>query len=152
MVKKGYYKKALTPITQGNVSEVKFEAINGNKKRSVTISDTNVGDFLPDEEQVLPQFSNGDRVPLTGELQLLGSTHGDSMKIRVRDVDPENNLLDAKLVDGLDIIDYRDLFKQAVYIDAEIKRKNMYKKPELVIHEMTALQEKLGLILTNTES
>lgn len=149
MVRRGHYKKALAPITQGNISRVEFSTLNKDKKISVVISDENVGDFLPDDEQILPDLSHGDRVPMTGELQLLGSTHGDSMKIRVRDIDPENSLLDATLVEGLDIIDYKDLFKQAVYLDAEIVRKNMYKRPALVIHEMTALQEKLNLALGN---
>lgn len=152
MVKRGHFKKALTPITQGNVSKVELEAISKKKTYKVAISDTNVGDYLPDDEQILPQFKDGDRVPLTGELQLLGSTHGDSMKIKVRDIDPENSLLDAKLAEGLDIINYRDYFKQAVYMDAEIKRKNMYKRPELVIHEMSALQEKLNLFMSDEVS
>lgn len=147
MVRRGHYKKALTPITQGNISRVEFSTLDKDKKFSVVISDENVGDFLPDDEQVLPELEHGDRIPMTGELQLLGSTHGDSMKIRIRDIDPENSLLDATLVEGLDIIDYKDLFKQAVYLDAEIVRKNMYKRPTLVIHEMTALQEKLNLVL-----
>lgn len=146
MVKRGHFKKALTPITQGNISKVELAAVNEGGMHAVVISEDNVGDLLPDEEQTLPQFNDGDRVLLTGELQQLGATHGDSMKIRVRDIDPENSLLDAKLAEGLDIINYRDLFKQAVYIDVEIRRKSMYKRPELVIYEMTALQEKLTLM------
>lgn len=147
MVKRGNFKKALAPITQGNISRVELTAITSHKKHSVTITDSNVGDFLPDDDQILPQFKDGARVPLTGELQLLGSTHGDSLKIRIRDIDPENSLLDAKLAEGLDIVNYSGLFKQAVFVDAEIKRKNMYKRPELIIYEMTALQEKLDSII-----
>jgi len=146
MVNKGFYKKALLPITQGNVTKVKLSAISKRKKHAVTITDDNVGDFLPDTEQILPQFNDGDFVTLSGELQMLGSTHGDSMKIRVRDIDPKNNLLEAKLSEGLDIIDYRELFKQGIYVEAEIRRKNMFKKPELIIYNLASLQEKLELI------
>lgn len=146
MVKRGYFKKALAPITSGNISSVKISGqVQKDKKQSVDIDETNVGDYLPEDAQILPDFIDGENKRITGELQLLGSTHGDSMKIKVRDIDPENNLLDAKLADGLDITNYSYLFKQAVFIDAEIQRRSMYKRPTLVINKMTPLQEQLDI-------
>jgi|GEM_PF-6279027 hypothetical protein len=145
LVNHGYYKRALAPITHSNVTSVKLRSINGKKEESVIITEKNVGDFLPDTEQILPQFEDGDRVNLSGELQMLGSTHGDTLKLKVRDIDPEESLLTARLVEGLDIVEFAPLFKQAVYIDAEISRKTMFKRPELIIHKMTLLQERLEL-------
>lgn len=151
MVNKGVFRRALAPITQGSVSEIKVSSSKSQKPEdAVVISETNVGDFLPDDEQILPEFKDGDRIPLTGELQLLGSTHGDTMKIKIRDIDPDNNLLDARPVEGLDIVKYSELFKQAVFVDAQIQRKSMFKKPTLLVFEMTALQEKLNLVIDKT--
>lgn len=142
MVKKGHYKKALAPITHGSISSVGLKSTD-TKTIPVLITPENVGDFLPDEDMILPEFTDGDLVNLTGELQLLGSTHGDSMKIKIRDINPEHCLLDATLGEGLDILNYRELFKQAVFVRAEIKRESMFKRPTLEIDELTSLQEKL---------
>lgn len=143
MISTGKYKRALKPITEGSASSIKVATLSTKQNRSVTISEANVGDYLPDDSMILPEYENGQEVRLTGELQSLQSTHGDTMKIRVDNIDPKNSLLVATPSDGVNIEDYAGYFKKQVIFDAEIFRKTMYKRPELIIHSMSLAQTQL---------
>jgi hypothetical protein len=140
MISTGKYRRALKPITEGSTSSIKVATLSVGRKSSVTISETNVGDYLPDDSMILPEYQNGQKVHLTGELQSLQSTHGDTMKIRVNGIDPKNSLLIATPSDGVNIEDYAGYFKKQVIFDAEIFRKTMFKRPELIVEDMSLAQ------------
>lgn len=140
MVSTGKYKRALKPITDGNTTSIKVAALLNKEKKSVIITEANVGDYLPEDSMILAEFENGQKVRLTGELQSLQSTHGDTMKIRIEGIDPQNALLGATPSDGVNIEDYAGFFKKKVVLDAEIFRKTKYKRPELIIESMELAQ------------
>lgn len=144
MVEGGRYRRAFMPITGGTVSSIKVAALNINKKE-IVISENNVGNYLPDDCQILPEFVNGDIVQLDGELLSLQSTRGDIIKIRVNNIDPQNCLLSGTPVDGTSIEDYKQFFKQSVTVKAEISRKTLYKRPDLIIISMALLQGELDI-------
>lgn len=143
MISTGKYKRALKPITDGNTTSIKVAALSTEENKSVVISEANVGDYLPEDSMILPEFENGQKVRLTGELQSLQSTHGDTMKVRIEGVDPQNALLVATPSDGVNIEDYAMYFKKRVVIGAEIFRKTKYKRPELIIESMELAQTNL---------
>lgn len=142
MVEGGKYKRALSPIIEGSASRIKIAALD-TLKEGVIISPSNVGEYLPEDAKILPDFANGSVHTLSGELLDLSSTRGDSVKIRINGIDPENSLLSGTAADGSSIEDYARFFKQEVTIEVEISRKTMYKRPELIIRKMDLRQQPL---------
>lgn len=140
MVTTGKYRRALKPMVEGGTSSIKIATLAARRDQEVIITEVNVGDLLPDDSMILPEFENGQMVRFTGELQSLQSTHGDSMKIRIDGIDPQNSLLVATPNDETDIEDYAIYFKKKVILTAEIFRKTMYKRPELIIQNMELVQ------------
>lgn len=143
MVLRGRYKRALKPITEGTTSSITLKSVDENQKTKATFNETNIGDYLPDESQILPQFNNGDHVNLTGQLVNLQSAKGDEVKLRIDNIDPMNNLLVGIPADGSDTKDYAHLYKKHVFLEVEIYRKSLYKRPELVIIQMSELQQNI---------
>lgn len=142
MISLGKYKKALKPITENSVSYVQIDAI---KKSSSTISidENTLGNYLPEEEKILPDLENGIIHNFTGEILALQSTKGETLRIKIHGIDPKYQLLVAHPADGKNTEDYKDFYKQQVNIKAEIYRKTLYKKPELIIREIEIMQEDL---------
>lgn len=144
IVEGGRYRRALAPITEGVISAIEIKpTINTNK--GVEISERNVGDYLPEEDKILPDLHNGDRLSLSGELLSLQSTRGDVLKIKVDGLDPKHSLLTCSVADGETIESYKHLFKERVVFEAEVVRATYYKRPELVVYSMTQQQEELGV-------
>jgi hypothetical protein len=144
MVEGGRYRRALTPITHGSVASISLATVSKQAK-SLSITESNVGNYLPDDGKILPEFANGDVVTLTGKLLSLQSTRGDMIKIDIDGIDPQNSLLSGVPVDGTNIEDYKEFFKQLVLVEAEINRKSLYKRPELVIRTMSLAQSELEI-------
>lgn len=144
IIEGGKYKRALAPVTEGVVSSIELRPTMGDKE-GVKFNEANVGNYLPDDDKVLPELRNGDIVQFTGELLSLQSTHGDSIKIRIDNIDPHYSLLTGTPADGTEIESYKHLFKQRVVLEAEIVRKTDYKRPDLVIISMSEQQESLNL-------
>lgn len=135
----GRYRRALAPITEGVVSSIEIKStITANE--GVIISEANVGDYLPDEDKILPDLHNGIKVNFSGELLSLQSTRGDVLKIRVDGLDSRFSLLTCSVADGATIESFKHLFKERIVFDAEVARISYFKRPELVIFSMNLQQ------------
>jgi hypothetical protein len=145
MVQVGRYRKVVRPIIDGTVSELSVIAANARQDRRATINEGNIGDYLPEDAQILPELTNGSVHKLTGEVVGLQSTRGETIKVRVHGIDPSYNLLVAHPDDGQDSEDYKDFYKKPVLFTAEVFRKSMYKRPELVIKSMELHQNSLEI-------
>lgn len=143
MVLNGKYKRIFKPITEGNISGIKLSSIAQTTPSTVEVSDSNVGEYLPDDATILPELENGSIHCFTGELVALQSTKGEVLKIKVDDIDPLNNLLTVHPGDGKNTEDYKDFYKQGILFTAEVVRLSMYKRPDLVIKSISLLQERL---------
>lgn len=140
LVQGGRYKRVVKPIVEGNVTKISIVASNAPDIVPATISEENVGDYLPEDAKILPELENGTIHEFTGQVVALQSTKGDMMKIRVHGIDPSNSLLTAYPDNGQDSEDFKEFYKKDVAFTAEIVRRNMYKRPEIVIKGMTQLQ------------
>jgi hypothetical protein len=145
MVLNGKFKRAFKPVTGGSVRIMKIEASDSTQSSAVVINEVNVGNYLPDDAKILPELNNGDICLFTGILLALQSTKGESLKIRVHNVDPAYSLMTAHPGDGLSTEDFIDLYKQQVAFTAMVHRRTLYKRPELIILEMHPLQGQLEL-------
>lgn len=143
MIFSGRYKRALMPIAEGKTTSITLRSVDDKSKPKATFTESNIEDYLPDEAQILPEFINGEKVTLTGQLLNLQSAKGDEVKLRIDNIDRNNNLLVGFPAHGADTKDYVHLYKKRVHIEAEIYRKTLYKRPELVILEMTESQQQI---------
>lgn len=141
MIKKGKYKKVLKPLTENNVSKMQVAATR-NSGYMVSIDETNLGNYLPDDEKILPDLENGSVHTFTGEILALQSTKGETLKVKVHGIDPKYQLLVAHPTDGKKTEDYKDFYKQQINLKVEIYRKTFFKRPELIIKEIKPLQGK----------
>ncbi|HSE29208.1 MAG TPA: hypothetical protein VLA77_01325 [Candidatus Saccharimonadales bacterium] len=144
IVESGRYRRALAPITEGVISTIEIKPTI-NTSEGVKITERNVGEYLPEDDKILPDLHNGDRIKLSGELLSLQSTRGDVLKIKVDDLDPRFSLLTCTVADGASIESYKHLFKERVVFEAEVVRASYYKRPELVVYAMSQQQEELGI-------
>lgn len=144
MVNEGRYRSAMMPMTEGDVTSIQVTSLVGEQLEA-QVYEENVGDYLPDDEKVLPQLANGQRMTLTGQLVTLNSARGDEMYMRIIDVDHKHNLLKCIPSDEFSIEECAEFFKQYVTVEIEVLRSTLYKKPALIIHSMAPHQQKLGV-------
>lgn len=142
MVNTGRYKKALKPISENSVSSVSIGAIR-QSSYSITIDESKLGDYLPEEEKILPEFENGQVVQLSGEILAISGTRGERLKFKATGIDPRFDLLTGFPQDDKKTEDYTGFYKKQVNIKAEIFRKTLYKKPEIIIKEIELSQTEL---------
>jgi hypothetical protein len=145
MIENGRYKRALAPIMSGDVSSVKLSSIGLMNETTIELSQSSIDNYLPEEAKILPDLKNGHRVKLVGELVTLQSARSDELKIRIHGVRRKDSLLRCILADSSTIENYTKLFKKIVVIDAEVYRKTLYRKPELIVYEMHERQQDIQL-------
>lgn len=138
----GKFKRALKPISENSVSKVAL-ASHSVKKVVTNISEVELGNYLPDDEEILPQLVNGTVIQLVGEIQALQSTKGETVKFKAAEIEKKFQLLTAYPADGKQTEDYKDFYKKQVILTAEVFRKTLYKKPELIIQDIKLSQDEL---------
>lgn len=145
MVTQGKFRRMLKPITQGNVRTIKAATVGDQRGMAAVIGESDIESYLPEDDQILPQFENGTVHTMTGVLQNLQSARGEIVKIRVDGIERSYSLITARPHDGQTTQDYLKFYNQRVTFIAEVVRASMYKRPEFVIREMAVLQQELPL-------
>ncbi|MEI6711844.1 MAG: hypothetical protein WCK88_06810 [bacterium] len=85
MIKRKKFKQALSPFVENEASSVEISSHKSFAPDKTTIiNEQNFENYLSeDEEQILPQFLDGESYRFTGTIVGMQCTHGDSMKIRI---------------------------------------------------------------------
>jgi hypothetical protein len=143
MVGSGKFRKVLTPIAQGSVKSITLSSATENGDIKATINEKAIENYLPEEDQVLPHFTNGSEHVMNGVVKNLQSARGEIIKIKVDGLDKRYNLITAKPSDGKATDDYLNFYHQRVTFSAEVVRASMYKRPDFVIKSMEIAQQEL---------
>ncbi len=143
MVNHSRFRRALKPVTEGNVSCITIKSGDGEDSISALVGEREIENYLPEADQILPQFINGTTHTLTGVLQNLQSARGEIIKIKVDDIERKYSLITAKPQDGQTTEDYLPFYHQQIIFDVEVVRASMYKRPEFVIRSMSIHQSEL---------
>lgn len=143
MVKKGKFRHVLQPIAQGNVSSIKVTGGQGQDKVSAVVTEHNLESYLPEDDQILPEYENGSVNTFTGLLTNLQSARGEILKIKVDNIDRAYSLVTARPHDGQTTEDYTQYYHKPVTFTAEVVRASMFKRPEFVIQEMSISQQQI---------
>ena len=142
MVSNGRYKKALKPLTENGISSVKVMTLSKDSFE-VSIDETQLENYLPEEEAILPELENGNIVNLSGQILALQSTRGEKLKFEAEGINPRYKLLTAHPPDGKNTEDFMDYYKKIVNVRAQVYRKTLYKRPEIIILEIELGQGEL---------
>jgi len=142
---KNSYRRALKPITTGEFKSIKIVPLAVSNPREVVIAEEQLEDYLSGDSEILPNFINGHEVTLTARIVGLQSTKGETVKLRVDNVDPSNSLLIAHPPEGMGAEHFREMYGETVLLTAEVYRKTMYKRPELLLKTMDRHQQQLDL-------
>lgn len=142
MIHYGRFKKLVSPIVEGRFKLIK---ISNNElfTESTQLDNNNFELYLPEEEQILPEWKNGQVVNITGEILALQCTRGELLRFKVDGIEEKDQLLVAHPAEDKQTEDYKDFYKKKVNIYAEVYRKSIYKKPELIIKKIELQQPKL---------
>ncbi len=139
------YKRALKPLVDGEFKSIKVAQLAVDSPKEIVIEEKNLPDYLSDDSQILPDFVNGQEVKITARVVGLQSTKGETVKLKVDNIDPNNNLLMAHPPEGTGTENFRELYGENVLVVAEVYRRTLYKRPELLIRSMEKSQMELGL-------
>lgn len=132
LVKRGKFKKALKPFIENEVTEITISPKRTFAKQTkITIE--NFEDYLSENEKILPDLENGSHHTFTGKIVGLQTARGESMKFEVDGFKRSERLLVAFPPDGRTTADYTRFYDKVVQIDAEIVRRSLYQKPQLII-------------------
>lgn len=140
MVSSGKFRKVLKPLTEGNIHSLSVKTSQHSPRSSVTVGAQDIENYLPDKDQILPEFINGTTHFLTGELRNLQSAHGEIIKIRLDGAAKQYSLITAKPHDGQTTEDYLPFYHKQIAFEAEVVRASMYKRPDFVIKSMSINQ------------
>lgn len=142
---KNSYKRALKPLTTGEFKNIQIMPLAVNNPREVVITEEHLEDYLSEDSEILPNFINGQEVQLTARIVGLQSTKGETIKLKVENIDPYNSLLIAHPPVGMGAEHFRDMYGETVILTAEVYRRTMLKRPELLLRSMDKHQQQLDL-------
>ncbi len=138
-VKRGGFKKALSPIVEGDAEEIIMEQAEVRFK----ISEENIENFLPEDDQILPEYEDGMNITFTGKIVALQSTKGESVKFKANEINSELSLLTAYPEEGKGSEEYVNFYKKDIVLRSQIYRKSMYVRPAILIKSVELMQEQL---------
>lgn len=141
-IKKGIFKKALSPFIEWEISEIEFSSKKDFSKKEV-ISKNNFWEYLNEKEKILPEYINKWEYMFTASVVSLQSTHWDSLKIRIHWFPKKYRDLVAYPEHLKTTKDYAQFYEENVLVKAEILRDSMYQKPKLSLINIKLQQEQL---------
>jgi len=143
LIGKHGFKKALKPIVEDKVESIEVSCEKAFAV-SVKVDHGSLQDYLAEDEQILPHLQNGSVCKLTGTVTSLKGTRGDSLTLQIEHGGETFNL-DTLPAQGATSKSYKDLYKEAVNVEAEVIRKSLYQKPKLKLQSINRVQSVLGL-------
>ena len=145
LIKKKGFKKALLPMTENKATSIELSDDPGFKD-AARIDQTNLSDYLADDDMILPHLIDGHSYDLSGTVTSLKATRGDRLTLQIQ-YEGEDHNLDALPARGLTSKNYIEYYQEDVRVHAEVMRTSLYKKPKLRIQRIEKVQLELGLVI-----
>lgn len=142
MIKKHKFKKAIKPLIDEKVSSIEVSSTENFEKKQI-VSAENFENYLSEDEMILPQYVNGETYMFTGKIVGMQCSKGDSLKLQVYGLDRRDRELIANPPEGKTTKDLESFYEEGVLIKAEVVRTSLYKKPTLLIQEISLYQQPL---------
>lgn len=144
--KSNKFNKALKPLQESGYSSITYTAQTVyNQQKQVTINDIDLDAILPEDDNILPEYENGNRFLATGVVKSLSSARGERVGITFHDSKFGNRAYTAFPDDNHTSASYRNLYGEAVTGEFEVYRKSMFKVPEFKIVSLEKLQMELAV-------
>ena len=136
------YRKAVKPFVEGQVSQITLSAEEDFRNKT-EITEGNFGDYLSEDEQIIPQWENGADIEITGKIVSLQCTRGETMKFRATGIPRKHQLLIAYPPHDKTTQDFLEYYRKDVWVRVNVVRKSPYQKPQLVIKDIGLVQGSL---------
>jgi hypothetical protein len=149
LIKKKGFKRALIPMTENKTALIELSE-DPEFKDPARVDQTNLSDFLADDDMILPHLVDGQSYDLNGTVTSLRATRGDLLTLQIH-YEGEDHNLDALPAHGLTSKNYIRFYQEDVQVHAEIMRTSLYKKPKLRIQRIHKIQLDLGLVIPEKE-
>lgn len=149
LIKKKGFQKALKPMTENKVDVIELSD-DPKFADSAKVDQSNLSDYLADDDKILPHLENGNVYPFSGTITSLKATRGDRLTLQIQHEGIDYNL-DALPQAGLNSKNYIDYYQESVNVTAEVMRTSLYKKPKLRFQAIELQQPELGLKIEETE-
>jgi hypothetical protein len=143
MIKNKWFHKALRPFIDQEFDEVKIYTDKTRETAKAVIDWSNFDKYLSGLSEILPEFENGKKYWVTWTIVNYQSARWDSMKIQLDNIAKKNRLIILYPHDWTSTEDYIKYYKKNVSVYVEVVRRSMYQKPQLILHEVSLIQEKL---------
>lgn len=143
LVKKGAFKKPLSPIADDAVKSIEVSA-DPSFDTAATVNEANFQEYLSEEEQILPHLIDGAFERLVGKITSLRGTRGDAMTFHLEHNGKTFNL-NTFPPEGTTSKDFTAVYQEDVVMLAWIARESLYKKPRLKLSAIELLQPELPL-------
>lgn len=137
LVKTKAFRKFLEPIIQDTARSIEISERRDFKK-AAEINQSNIQDYLPDEEMILPHLLPDTQHTLDGTITSMKSTRGDSLTFQYFYEGKAYNL-DLLPEPDRTTKAYTDFYKEQVNTKVTVIRDSMFKKPKLRIDHITHL-------------
>lgn len=147
LYKANRFKRALAPLRESGYEKITVSQQQTSNANYTTITDQDLGFYLPEEDQILPFLHDGDSVTLRARVVGLNSTKGEVVTLKATELEKKPAIYHAFPPRLSDVSIYKNYFGQDVIVNAEVIRKNnnLYKKPEFNIISMEPYQTSLDL-------
>lgn len=139
LIRERSFRKAVKPFVEGAASTIVVGA-DSRFRDAAEITASNFGDYLSEDQRILPDWENGNVIRVTGRIVSLQCTRGETMKIQIHGIPRRYRLLVAEPPLGRTTQDYLDFYRRDVVITARIVRRSLYQKPTLLIQAVELAQ------------
>lgn len=142
--------RAIKPLIEETAKSIEIDTTR-TFPNPLKFDESNYQDYLTEDDQILPQYENGQTYPFDGEITSIKSTRGDSMTFHT-DIDGKLYNLELYPKDGMTTKAYLEYYQENAHILAMVLRDSLYKKPKLRIYHIEMNQKKLGFMHDDQES
>jgi hypothetical protein len=144
LLEKNSLKGFISPIMEESTASIEVSPDRAFLANTAKIDQENFEDFLAEENQILPDFMDGDVKSLEGEITSLKGTRGDSFTF--------NTIIEGRSFNlelfpplGKRTKEYVYFYQERVDVRCRVERTSMYKKPKLHLNTIDKIQGHLFL-------
>lgn len=137
-ITKNSFRKAFKPFVEARIQKLQVAPTLDFTEQDISeITIQSFGDYLSENQEILPQLNNWDKITVQWKLIGLQSSKWDSMKVRFAGYPKNMRDFICYPESWTDTKDFRSFFKEDnLKMELEVVRESKYVKPRFIVHNM----------------
>lgn len=146
-ITKNSFRKAFKPFVEARIHSLQVApTLDFTEKDIAEITIQNFWDYLSENQEILPQLNNWDKITVQWKLIGLQSSKWDSMKVRFAGYNKNMRDFICYPQSWTDTKDFRSFFKEDnLKMELEVVRESKYVKPRFIVHNMERSEVTLNI-------